>query len=76
MSADRFDTLAAHMDGIPASARSSLLADLEQGRRIEVAALQGEAIRCARSHGVPTPVLSTLYALLAPGAMARRRVAR
>ncbi len=64
ISADRFDTLAAYMQGIPGTTRSSLLIDLEQGKRIEVEALHGEAIRRARKHDVPTPILSTLYALL------------
>ncbi len=66
ISPDRFDTLADYMDGIPATTRSSLLIDLAQGRRIEVEALHGEAIRRARAHGLSTPILSTLYALLAP----------
>lgn len=64
ISADRFATLQTYMDGIPATTRSSLLIDLEQQKRIEVDALHGAAIRRARAHGVPTPVLSTLYAVL------------
>ncbi|MEZ5421094.1 MAG: 2-dehydropantoate 2-reductase [Vicinamibacterales bacterium] len=66
ISADRFETLAAYMDGIPATTRSSLLVDLQQRRRIEVEALHGAAIRRARAHGLATPILSTLYAILAP----------
>ena len=46
--------------------RSSLLIDLEQGKRIEVEALQGAAVRRAAKHGVPVPIVSTLYALLKP----------
>ncbi|HEX4914758.1 MAG TPA: 2-dehydropantoate 2-reductase [Vicinamibacterales bacterium] len=66
ISANRFDTLKEYMDNIPATTRSSLLIDLEQGKRIEVEALQGAAVRRARKHGVAVPILSTLYALLKP----------
>ena len=66
ISANRFDTLIEYMNNIPATTRSSLLIDLEQGKRIEVEALQGAAVRRARKHGVPVPILSTLYALLKP----------
>lgn len=66
ISADRFATLAAYMDGIPATTRSSLLIDLEQQKRIEVDALHGAALRRARRHGVPTPILATLHAILGP----------
>jgi 2-dehydropantoate 2-reductase len=64
ISADRFDTLKDYMDHIPPTTRSSLLIDLEQGKRIEVEALQGAAIRRAQKLGVPVPITSTLYALL------------
>ena len=54
------------MTNIPPTTRSSLLIDLEQGKRIEVEALQGAAVRRAAKHGVPVPIVSTLYALLKP----------
>lgn len=66
ISANRFDTLEEYMANIPPTTRSSLLIDLEQGKRIEVEALQGAAVRRAKQHGVPVPILSTLYALLKP----------
>ena len=66
LSADRFDTLREYMNNIPPTTRSSLLIDLEQGKRIEVEALQGAAVRRALKHGVPVPILSTLYAVLKP----------
>jgi 2-dehydropantoate 2-reductase len=66
ISPDRFDTLKEYMTNIPPTTRSSLLIDLEQGKRIEVEALQGAAVRRAKTHGVPVPILSTLYALLKP----------
>jgi 2-dehydropantoate 2-reductase len=66
ISPNRFDTLKEYMDNIPPTTRSSLLIDLEQGKRIEVEALQGAAVRRAQKHGVAAPNLSTLYALLKP----------
>ena len=66
ISPDRFDTLREYMANIPPTTRSSLLIDLEQGKRIEVEALQGAAVRRAQKHGVPVPILSTLYAVLKP----------
>jgi 2-dehydropantoate 2-reductase len=66
ISANRFDTLREYMQNLPASTRSSLLIDLEQGKRIEVEALQGAAVRRAAKHGIAVPIMSTLYALLKP----------
>lgn len=66
ISANRFETLKDYMSNIPPSTRSSLLIDLEQGKRIEVEALQGAAVRRAEKLGIPVPILSTLYALLKP----------
>ena len=66
ISSDRFDTLKEYMDNIPPTTRSSLLIDLEQGKRIEVEALQGAAIRRATKHGLATPIVSTLYSVLKP----------
>ena len=48
--------------------RSSLLIDLTQGKRIEVEALQGAVVRRGARSGVPTPIMSTLYAVLRPHA--------
>ena len=56
------------MNNIPPGTRSSLLIDLELGKRIEVEALQGAAVRRAASAGVPVPILSALYAVLKPWA--------
>jgi 2-dehydropantoate 2-reductase len=66
ISANRFDTLREYMQNLPPTTRSSLLIDLEQGKRIEVEALQGAAVRRAQKHGLPVPIVSTLYALLKP----------
>jgi 2-dehydropantoate 2-reductase len=69
LSADRFARLKEYMDNVPPAVRSSLLIDLEMGKRIEVEALQGAAVRRAAKHGVPMPIISTLYAVLRPYAM-------
>ncbi|MDH4062908.1 MAG: ketopantoate reductase family protein [Acidobacteriota bacterium] len=64
LSPDRFETLDEYMTNIPPTTRSSLLIDLEQGKRIEVEALQGAALRRAAVHGLPVPIVATLYAAL------------
>jgi 2-dehydropantoate 2-reductase len=68
LSPDRFTTLKEYMDSIPPSTRSSLLIDLQIGKRIEVEALQGAAVRRAAKHGLAVPIISTLYAVLKPWA--------
>lgn len=66
LSADRFETLREYMDHLPPTTKSSLLTDLEHGRRLEVRALHGAALRRAATHAVPAPILSALHAVLAP----------
>lgn len=66
ISPNRFQTLKEYMDNIPPTTRSSLLIDLEMGKRIEVEALQGAAVRRAKAKGVPMPIINTLYAVLKP----------
>jgi 2-dehydropantoate 2-reductase len=61
---DVVDRIIPYIDAIPGSMRSSLLIDLQQGKRIEVEALQGAVVRRAQKLGIPTPILSTLYAVL------------
>ncbi len=57
-----------YADALPPDTRSSLLIDLSQGQRIEVEALQGSVVRRGRASGVPTPIMSALYAVLKPHA--------
>jgi 2-dehydropantoate 2-reductase len=64
VAADVVDRIVPYVDAIPGSMRSSLLIDLQQGKRIEVEALQGAVVRRAAARGVPTPIMSTLYAVL------------
>ncbi len=56
----------AYMDALPASTRSSLLIDLQAGKRIELDALAGDVARRGERLGVPTPVMATLAAALTP----------
>jgi 2-dehydropantoate 2-reductase len=65
---DVVQRIGAYVDSIPASTRSSLLIDLQQGKPIEVEALVGAAVRRGARAGVPTPLLSALYAVLLPHA--------
>ena len=53
-----------YLDVLPPSTRSSLLIDLQQGKRTEVEALQGAVVRRGQARGVPTPIMRGLYAVL------------
>ena len=64
VAADVVDRIIPYVDAIPGTMRSSLLMDLQQGKRIEVEALQGTVVRRGAARGVPTPILSALYAVL------------
>lgn len=68
ISPNRWDTLREYMDNIPPTTRSSLLIDLEMGKRIEVEALQGAAVRRGAKHGLAMPIINSLYAVLKPWA--------
>ena len=61
---DVVERILPYIDRIPGSMRSSLLIDLQQGKRIEVEALQGTVVRRGAARGVPTPIMSTLYSVL------------
>jgi 2-dehydropantoate 2-reductase len=50
-----------HLDTL----RTSMLQDLERGRRLEYDAINGAVVRFGEAVGVPTPVNRTLYGLLA-----------
>jgi 2-dehydropantoate 2-reductase len=64
VAADVVDRIGPYIDAIPGTMRSSLLIDLQAGKRIEVEALQGTVVRRGAALGVPTPIMSTLYAVL------------
>jgi 2-dehydropantoate 2-reductase len=60
---DRFEAM---WDALAPRASSSLHHDLTQGRRLELEALHGHAVRLAERHGVPTPALQAVHAALRP----------
>jgi 2-dehydropantoate 2-reductase len=62
------ERIAAYVDELPASTRSSLLIDLSAGKRTEVEALLGTVVRRADTHGLAVPVLAALYEALRPSA--------
>jgi 2-dehydropantoate 2-reductase len=64
VAADVVERIIPYVDKIPGSMRSSLLIDLQQGKRIEVESLHGTVVRRGAARGVPTPIMSTLYSVL------------
>ncbi|HXT70349.1 MAG TPA: 2-dehydropantoate 2-reductase [Vicinamibacterales bacterium] len=66
--ADHRDRVFKYAIKLPPSTRSSLLIDLQSRKRIEVEALQGSVVRRGARVGVPTPIMSALYAVLKPHA--------
>ncbi len=54
------------LETFPADQKSSMLQDLEAGRKLELDWLSGTVCRLGRRHGVPTPVHDTLLAALRP----------
>ncbi len=52
------------LDNVPPDWKPSMLVDLEQGRKLEVEAVQGTVTRLGEELGVPTPVNGFLYAAL------------
>ena len=55
-----------YLDQAPRETRTSLMVDLVGGRRIEVEALLGAAVRRGRRAAVPTPIMQALYSVLKP----------
>ncbi len=60
------DDIVAAADKLPADTTSSLHHDLVYGRRLELEALHGHAVRLGEQLGVPTPTLFSVYAALRP----------
>ncbi len=66
LAADYAAQCMAVLDAIGANAYSSLHHDLVHGRRLELEALQGHAVRLGERYGVATPMLFAAYAALTP----------
>jgi 2-dehydropantoate 2-reductase len=60
------DAVVKMAEGLAPEALSSLYHDLVQGRRLELEALHGHAVRLGQRLGVPTPTIRTVYAALKP----------
>ncbi len=56
----------AMFENMPAESTVSMQRDVEAGRPSELDAIVGVVVRLGREHGVPTPVMETLYAALLP----------
>ncbi len=60
------DTCVQFLDALGPTAYSSLYHDLTRGKRLELEALHGHAVRLGERYGVPTPMLFAVYAALRP----------
>ena len=60
------DTCLGYLDALGAGGYSSLHYDLMHGKRLEIDALQGYAVRLGERHGIATPMLFAVYAALLP----------
>ena len=56
----------AMINGFPEQSKSSMLEDLERGRRLELPWLSGAVARLGRESGVPTPVHQFITTVLTP----------
>jgi len=65
------DRVIAYVDALPAGTRSSLLIDLQLGKRTELESLAGSVVRRGKAAGVPTPIMAALYSVLRPHAAGR-----
>ncbi|HEV8437812.1 MAG TPA: 2-dehydropantoate 2-reductase [Methylomirabilota bacterium] len=54
------------LDALAPTAYSSLYNDLARGKRLELDALHGHAVRLGERYGIPTPTLFAVYAALRP----------
>jgi 2-dehydropantoate 2-reductase len=66
LAADYRETCMKMLDGLGPNAYSSLHHDLVHGKRLELEALHGHAVRLGERHGVPTPTLAAVYGALRP----------
>jgi 2-dehydropantoate 2-reductase len=63
---DVVEAVMGSLDAVGANAYSSLHHDLTRGRRLELEALHGHAVRLGERHGIATPTLFAIYAALRP----------
>jgi len=61
-----YDEIATMAQSLPPSAKSSMLEDLERGRRLELPWLSGAVVRIGRDAGVDTPIHRFIATVLKP----------
>ena len=66
LAANAVDGIMDFADSLAPSSTSSLYTDLIEGRRTELEALHGLAVRRSHAHGLQAPMSEAVYALLAP----------
>jgi len=68
LAADVVERILTGVAGLKPDTTSSMYHDLTHGKRLELEALQGHALRLAERHGLPAPTLFAVYAALKPHA--------
>ena len=63
---DLMETTLAMIRNFPASSKSSMLEDIERGRRLELPWLSGAVVRLGKEAGVPTPIHQFITTILTP----------
>jgi 2-dehydropantoate 2-reductase len=58
--------------GLPPNAKSSMLEDLERGKRLELPWLSGAVVRIAAEHGIDAPIHRFMNTVLQPHVNGRR----
>jgi 2-dehydropantoate 2-reductase len=66
LDADMRERCARFLESLAPGNYSSMYQDLAQGKRLELEALHGYAVRRGEHHGIPTPALFAVYAALKP----------
>ncbi len=66
VAASTVEDVAAAYAALPPQTKSSMLEDLERGRRLELPWLSGAVVRIGREVGVPTPIHEFITAVLRP----------
>jgi 2-dehydropantoate 2-reductase len=64
--ADLMDSTLTMIKNFPASSKSSMLEDIERGRRLELPWLSGAVVRIGNEVGVPTPIHQFITTILTP----------
>ena len=72
--ADLMDGTLALIKNFPHGSKSSMLEDLERGRRLELPWLSGAVVRIGREVGVPTPIHQFISTVLTPFVGGRQSV--